>query len=954
MDVNGTRFHLLLGQANWDPAWSPPKGEERLGCTVETHGRAPGVDPRDFDDRSDASDTAPAVAWSARRAALTLWEHVFQFRASKGTELTPSMRRGAGRDRFGNWFWIDEGASRVLVKSSGTGATTTFWPAADPGVDPAAPPVAGTFFPLDPQTPKALRLRGLTVTAHHYLVVGTVDPGGLLVFDLHAGGPPQRVLWPDDVPFTPFDMSPTADGGVWILDADQRAAWALDCHLKVIRHAPRTAVPIVDDFHNADGTARVPPRQRVAFAPAISLAGLRAPIAVEALADGTVLILDQLPALDARSSAVHRFRFDVAAGAPVLLEVMQSRVEGDPDDFRLYAHDLAVCAGKLYVASTAMPDAVQPAIQKSGGEQAFSFDLTLREDTFSLAPSADYLPMRFFGSKGIVTAGDELFYDYADGWVNLVNQPRARYRRASALHTPIFDGKEPSCVWHRLLLDAKIPGSARVTIWSRSSDEALDLEGDLVPWSREPDLVRRPEGSEIPYAPSLAPRPDGKDEGTWELLFQRARGRYCQLRLLLSGDGTSSPELRALRAYYPRFSYLNNYLPGVYREEPASASFLDRFLALFEGFFTSIEDRIAAAQLLLDVRSAPPDALDWLASFFDVALDPSWDDARRRLFLRHAVDFFRFRGTMPGLIMALELAIARCPSERLFDALSSAPAGAPRPDNIRIIEKWRARLTPGVVLGDPTDLETIRSVSITGRWRPDRGRSALVNDYLAAVDAAFPGSLSSDAPARPTTFPLARPTDGSGPVWTAFSRRALGFVPSATIAEQSLWRAFLFRAYGGDVTALRSAWGAGATNFDAIPVPTELPVDGQPLGDWYRFEGVLAVRRNAHQFLVALPVPPQDTGNAQTYQDRRRLAERIIALEKPAHTLFSVRFYWAMFRVGDARVAIDTQIHRGSRAPELLGPMVLGQDYLAESYLAPRPPQDERDRHILGRDPIRG
>ena len=60
-----------------------------------------------------------------------------------------------------------------------------------------------------------------------------------------------------------------------------------------------------------------------------------------------------------------------------------------------------------------------------------------------------------------------------------------------------------------------------------------------------------------------------------------------------------NPRLHALRIYYPRFSYLTRYLPGVYQEDAVSASFLDRFLANVEGTNTAIEDRIAGREVTL-------------------------------------------------------------------------------------------------------------------------------------------------------------------------------------------------------------------------------------------------------------------------------------------------------------------------------------------------------------------
>jgi hypothetical protein len=66
-----------------------------------------------------------------------------------------------------------------------------------------------------------------------------------------------------------------------------------------------------------------------------------------------------------------------------------------------------------------------------------------------------------------------------------------------------------------------------------------------------------------------------------------------------------------------------------------------------------------------------------------------------------------------------------------------------------------------------------------------------------------------------------------------------------------------------------------------------------------------------------------------------------------------VKFYWAIFRIGEARLALDTLIEQGSRAPQLMPRLILDQGFVGESYLAPPVPEDASDRLILGRDPLR-
>ncbi|HEX8906826.1 MAG TPA: phage tail protein, partial [Longimicrobiaceae bacterium] len=132
-------------------------------------------------------------------------------------------------------------------------------------------------------------------------------------------------------------------------------------------------------------------------------------------------------------------------------------------------------------------------------------------------------------------------------------------------------------------------------------------------------------------------------------------------------NGRITPRVRALRAYYPRFSYLRQYLPAVYREDAGSAWFMDRYLANVEGAFTAIEDRIAEAQVLFDPGTVPPEFLEWLAGWMGAALDASWTEEKKRLFLAHAMEMFAGRGTREGMIRALRLALEECVDPHLFD-----------------------------------------------------------------------------------------------------------------------------------------------------------------------------------------------------------------------------------------------------------------------------------------------
>ncbi len=76
------------------------------------------------------------------------------------------------------------------------------------------------------------------------------------------------------------------------------------------------------------------------------------------------------------------------------------------------------------------------------------------------------------------------------------------------------------------------------------------------------------------------------------------------------------------------------------------------------------------------------------------------------------------------------------------------------------------------------------------------------------------------------------------------------------------------------------------------------------------------------------------------------MAQRIIELEKPVHTQYELKRYWDLFRVGEARLGLDTQLGRGS----YFVPQVLGDTYLPDGYLASPYPYNIANRLVMGRD----
>lgn len=870
MNADGQKSHLLLGRRDWG------------GCaTVE--GLALGaVWDLPIQDRP-----GDAPGWDDERNELTLAPQLVIIPPTPGeAALAPSVRRAAAADANGNVYWIGDDASQLFVRSKGDGSTSRFWP--DPR---AARPSHAVFGDAEPIPVAPAPYRAIAATDDGWLIAAT--DGGLESFDLLAGGPPLRFVWPAGEAKTATDLEARSTG-LWLLDGPAKRLFELDATLSISGAAmgapqPDLFQPVTGDPHASADVVVPAGRDLGALDPSID------PIAIAPLRDGALAVLSRNPAL--------LFVLPADGATPP-----------DPLELDFTPHDMIYAKVLLRGGERA------PRLMVAGGvgNQLWAFQVVGEGPDVRLVETTESFPLRRYGGRALVSVNGDACYDSGPvpQWTRAVEKPRQRFATAAVLLSPVLDGRTPQVVWDRLRLDGCIPPGSRVGVEARVSDEP----GLTGPWIPQPEPLLSWSGNELAGHSSAAVVATDRlaQHGTFELLFQRIQGRFLQLRLTLTSDGDSSPRLRAVRASWPRVSWAERYLPAFYREDPEPGDFLDRFLANMQGTTSLIENRMITAQTLFDTRTAPLETLGWLAEWLDVALDPTWKEPRRRAFIAHAVTFFGWRGTMRGVESALALTFGQGLDNTLF-----GDGGCDCPTGVRIVESYSTRTLGRIGAGDSSGIAD-PATHDAGLQERDRWVQ-----FQAARGRATPM----------TTLPRLSVPPAYADDWAAFL--------DAPSHDRDAWQRLLSGRYRR-IAALRDAHGAGWQSFDEISLNDTDAATDAGRADWDAFEKtLLPIDRTAHRFSVLLPVSAADATDSATLADRAALARRIVAIEKPAHTVFDIRFYFAMNRIGEARLGYDTTIGAGSRAPELLPPAILGRAYIGESFVGPDGPDLTPDRARL-------
>jgi phage tail-like protein len=229
--------------------------------------------------------------------------------------------------------------------------------------------------------------------------------------------------------------------------------------------------------------------------------------------------------------------------------------------------------------------------------------------------------------------------------------PAPTWQKSGSITSGWIDSGIPRCRWHRVRVDASMPKGTGIQVSFVTMDS--DPTGK----------AQKPSSGDWQQAPP----------GSLDVLVQLPPGRYLQLQLQLTSDGTTTPVVNSVRIDFPRRTSLD-WLPAVYRENPEAEDFTARFLANFDASIDDLDAAVARFPALLDAQSVPGEVLPWLGTFMDVVFDPDWDDSLRRQVLAALPGLYKQRGTLAGLAAAIKLVFGITPS--IQELAAEQPYGA--------------------------------------------------------------------------------------------------------------------------------------------------------------------------------------------------------------------------------------------------------------------------------------
>ncbi len=222
----------------------------------------------------------------------------------------------------------------------------------------------------------------------------------------------------------------------------------------------------------------------------------------------------------------------------------------------------------------------------------------------------------------------------------------------------LMDSREKQMEYHRLLTEGEDISEATVRFWIYASESrTLYWEGEQLDIQ---ELLQDPELTSEQKTEMTAACCQKITENPRDILLHEVKGRYLWLRIRLTAQGGLQPRIRKMKIIFPKNTCLE-YLPDVYQEDRASASFVERYLGMFQSLYQDMTKQIWDFPAYLDPETASGPFLKWLASWLSIEDSYLWNEIQLRWLICHGMELYRKRGTVDCMQQMVKLYTGKTP-----------------------------------------------------------------------------------------------------------------------------------------------------------------------------------------------------------------------------------------------------------------------------------------------------
>lgn len=210
-------------------------------------------------------------------------------------------------------------------------------------------------------------------------------------------------------------------------------------------------------------------------------------------------------------------------------------------------------------------------------------------------------------------------------------------------YSRVFDSRDKQTIWQRFCMegDFGLEESIELTIYGTENRKIL-VKGQLIDVE---DLIRDEEFTEKELRQHMEPWRQAGFIGFKDVLLHQVKGRYLWFRIILKETRGKKPWVRQIKISFPKNTWLK-YLPEIYEQDEKSASFLERYLGIFQSIYEDMTDKIEELPFLLNPWAAASEQLQWMSQWLAVENQELWTQGQLRFLLANGVRLYQYRGTV--------------------------------------------------------------------------------------------------------------------------------------------------------------------------------------------------------------------------------------------------------------------------------------------------------------------